>query len=335
MVGREGGGLVNISVDSGVITPVTDVDTASGELGHTMPEPLPDTDAVLFTVWSGQPDTTRIAVQGGDTDTHRMLMAGSTPRYVPTGHIVFVGPDGDLWGVRFDIDDLRLVGDPAKIRELSAPAFDVSAATLIVPPPFLSDAPRLVWVDRTGDVSPAVDAPQRYKFPRWSPDGRRVAFFYGRGVPANSELRLAAVDGSGETELMLAVAGISTPQSWTPDGETLTFIHGERPGEWDIGAVRLGEAPFDVLVSQYSTGNHDLSPDGRWLLYTSNETGRLEMYMGPFSNPDAKVPVLNFDVSPDGERFLMVQSSEATSPSGDFRVVLNWQSELERLLPSQ
>jgi hypothetical protein len=44
---------------------------------------------------------------------------------------------------------------------------------------------------------------------------------------------------------------------------------------------------------------------------------------------------LNFDVSPDGRRFLMVQSPEATSPSGDFRVVLNWMSELERLLPSQ
>ena len=157
--------------------------------------------------------------------------------------------------------------------------------------------------------------------------------------------------------------------------------------------VRLGEAPFDVLISQYSTGNHDLSPDGQWLFYTSNETGRLEMYVGPFSNPDAKVAVstdgsnqglwspggdelffrsldgrrmtvvsveteptlsigpprllfegnlepgdfggLNFDVSPDGERFLMVQSPEATTPSGDFRVVLNWTSELERMLPTQ
>jgi hypothetical protein len=44
---------------------------------------------------------------------------------------------------------------------------------------------------------------------------------------------------------------------------------------------------------------------------------------------------LNFDVSPDGERFLMVQSPEATTPSGDFRVVLNWTSELERMLPTQ
>jgi hypothetical protein len=44
---------------------------------------------------------------------------------------------------------------------------------------------------------------------------------------------------------------------------------------------------------------------------------------------------LNFDVSPDGERFLMVHSPEATTPSGDFRVVLNWTSELERMLPTQ
>ena len=175
------------------MTPVTDVDTASGELGHRMPEPLPDADAVLFVVWSGRPDTARIAVQRRDADTHRVLMAGSMPRYVPTGHIVFVGADGDLWGVRFDIDDLTLVGDPAKIRELSVPAFDVSAATLIVPPPFLTDVPWLVWVDRTGEVSPAVDAPQRYKYPSLSPDGQRFLMLKRPGPTEADPARINVV----------------------------------------------------------------------------------------------------------------------------------------------
>ncbi|MEO2195881.1 MAG: hypothetical protein ABGY72_07295 [bacterium] len=51
----------------------------------------------LFVVWSRRQDTARIAVQRRGTNGHRVLMAGSISRYVPTGHIVFVGPDGDLW----------------------------------------------------------------------------------------------------------------------------------------------------------------------------------------------------------------------------------------------
>ena len=83
-----------------------------------------------------------------------------------------------------------------------------------------------------------------------------------------------------------------------------------------------------------------LSPDGKWVLYTSTESARPEVYLAPFPGPGGKLqisaahalfplPGQDYDVSPDGQRFLVtVPGGEALSET--IRVVQNWTAGLKR-----
>ncbi len=240
----------------------------------------------------------------------------------------------------------------------------------------------------------------------WTPDGKRIAFESTKEGPLNIFWQLA--DGSGGLERLNTSEYVNAPMSWSPDGQLLAFIEVNPTTQRDIWVLRMGDpspgsgqipsaasgqgrkaqpflrTPFDETLPRFS-------PDGHWLAYISDESGRYEIYVQPYPGPGGKwqisteggtepvwnpngrelfyrsgdkmmavdiatqpgfaagtprmlfegpyepapVPIDNYDVSPDGQRFLMIKPSEqAQAAPTQINVVLNWFEELKRRVPT-
>ncbi len=126
-------------------------------------------------------------------------------------------------------------------------------------------------------------------FPVWSPDDSRIVFASNRRVMA--DLYQRATSGSGADELLLdSKTSFRWPTDWSPDGQ-IAFQSRDTKAKTavDVGfvsgpdrkAVTLLGTPFDERSPEFS-------PDGRWLAYASNESGRFEIYVQPFPGPGQK-----------------------------------------------
>ena len=117
--------------------------------------------------------------------------------------------------------------------------------------------------------------------PVWAPDGRHLAFSaVGDGV---ENVYWQAPDGSAPAEPLTHESTIANPQSFSPDGALLVFLQPANP-PYDLGVVTLkGPRRSELILHEpYSEANGAVSPDGRWLAYQSNESGRDEVYVRPF-----------------------------------------------------
>ena len=226
----------------------------------------------------------------------------------------------------------------------------------------------------------------------WSADGRDILF--ASTIAGDAKLYSMPADGSEEPQRITRTNLVEFPTSVSPHGD-LAFMATEGPGsKWDIWTARLGEPdsarPF--LETRFNEHEPTFSPDGRWIAYVSDETGRDELFVRSFPDSGAKWSVSsgagteplwspdgkklyyrtaeelmvvtvetrptfsvsrpravledsferwrgqpgfrNYDISPDGERFLVLESGEQTQYD-IIHVVLNWFEELERLVPTR
>jgi hypothetical protein len=81
------------------------------------------------------------------------------------------------------------------------------------------------------------------------------------------------------------------PGNWTKDGEALVLTRDVVGRGFDIGLVRRDGTEEPVLETGFDEHQPALSPDGRWMAYVSNETGRDEVYLRPFPGPGGRTPV--------------------------------------------
>jgi len=125
------------------------------------------------------------------------------------------------------------------------------------------------------------------EFPLWSRDGKSVVYGAARtsgGVVALYRTLLGAPQG-GE-ELLLATSQEKFPMDCSVDGRFLLFTSLDPKRGSDIWALPLeGGKPFEVVRTDYTEGLAQFSPDGRWIAYQSNRTGRTEIYVRPFPGP--------------------------------------------------
>ncbi len=227
--------------------------------------------------------------------------------------------------------------------------------------------------------------------PVWTPDGKRVAFQSDKEGPLN--IFWQPTDGSGGIERIATDEYTKVPRSFSPDGQLLTFMEVSPTTGRDIWVLRMGDhkaQPF--LRTQFNESVPAFSPDGHWLCYISDESGRVEVYVQPYPGPGGKYqvsteggtePVWNpngkelfyrsgdkmmaveistqpsfsagkpkmlfqgpylptpltfpsYDVSPDGQRFLMLKANERISSSSLTQIVVvqNWFEELKRRVPA-
>ena len=178
----------------------------------------------------------------------------------------------------------------------------------------------LVWVDRTGRIEP-LDLPARaYNYPRLSPEGNRIAvstqgdrniwmYDIGRGTtervtvdgrnmapswtPNGRRLTFGSsaggqenlvwqtADGNGAAERLTTSSFLHRAGSWSPDGRTLVFVEGDAQRGRDILILEAGKVrPF--LDTRFDEQYPEFSPDGHWIAYSSNESGRSEVYVKPY-----------------------------------------------------
>jgi serine/threonine protein kinase len=117
--------------------------------------------------------------------------------------------------------------------------------------------------------------------PVWTPDGKRIVYAYGLTICWK------AADGTGKDEtLSTATDRISLPATWSEGGKTLLFMDSSLTLQsgWDIGSLSMdgSYSRKALLHEKYREYQPRISPDGRWMAYTSNESGRNEVYVRPY-----------------------------------------------------
>ena len=234
--GTFAGGLFSVPGGGGEAEPVTSLDVEQGELGHLWPFTIGDRNAVLFAVrtsggpgFSGFAGSLEFELAALDLDTRevrRLGLAGGSPHYVSTGHLVCAVEDGALRAAPFDLASLEVTGAPVSlvegvlVKNTGAADFDVSRNGHLVYGTGSFDAitasRELIWTSRAGEVEIASAEPGPYRGIDLSPDGTRVAYGDGSDIWIEDLERgtsLKLTDGGGAYRVPM----------WTPDGERVAF----------------------------------------------------------------------------------------------------------------
>ncbi len=125
-------------------------------------------------------------------------------------------------------------------------------------------------------------------FPIWSRDGKRIYFQSNRTGDWDIYSQLA--DGSQPAEVLLRRADNQAPNSFSPDG-TLFFSEFHHTTGTDIWALSPDGKTTPIRVSPYNEGEAIASPDGRWIAYQSDESGRSEIYLQSYPSGEKRVPI--------------------------------------------
>ena len=329
-----------------------------------------------------------------------------------------------IWAVPFSIEELKVTGEPFLVASNGANASVSADGTLVFLSGGGSMVRQLVWVDREGNVLERIGQAQRYladpalspdqsriafaagnergssevwihdieretvtrltfdeknsKLPVWTPDGDRILFEQRKG----DAIAIVNVDGSGQVETLTPGAR----PSLSANGEFITFQLGADETLFDQWYARLDDVAEPTVIVQTAANERGgrISPDGGYIAYTSDESGRNEIYLKRFPSREGKWQVsvdggerprwsplenelfwiagqsgdlmaidfqaepelklgtprllfnwqpgwmlrfLEFDISADGQRFVLVAPAEGGERVDSINMVENWYAE--------
>ena len=149
---------------------------------------------------------------------------------------------------------------------------------------WLLDLSRQVLRRFTSDDAPDANAV-------WSPDGRRVAFTSSR--TGGGTMYVAAVSGDEPEDRLVDTPPAMQASDWSRDGRYLLFRSQSPTTRYDIWAVAPdeGKKAFPVVQTAFDERDAQFSPDGKWIAFESNESGRFEIYVQAFPGPGRKWPI--------------------------------------------
>ena len=264
-----------------------------------------------------------LRVLDGVLVAHRFDAESGTPEHEPLPLAQPVGTDDGTFHSAFSVSDTGILahrpGGGTKRQLVWVDASGAPLGTLGpvddgVPaaPELAPDGRRLALTrapEGTGDLwlidvarnvasrmtfDPGVDA-----YPVWSPDGESLVFTSGRG--GRMDLFEKASSGVTDERPFLETGQDKVPQDWSRDARFLLYTVQDPQGGADLWAVPLDAdqvaaensartpgQPFPVAQSGFDEGQAKFSPDGQWIAYVSNETGRQEVYIQPFPDLSRK-----------------------------------------------
>ncbi len=311
-----------------------------------LPQWLPDGGGILFTIGHGTSVRASIGLYSFQTNSYEVIVdKGYGARYLPTGHLLY-SSGTDLFVAPFDPAEDEKAGAPLQLgeRALVDPwgdvVFAVSPNGLFVYAPSQQDAAnRLIWIDRTGNVTPVTEMRRGFQFPRlspsgnkvaltvvegsrhaahvfdlqretltalvadretdlpiWTPDGTGVAFNLTDGGPWHLYLQQAG--GAGDLKQITTAEIFHLPNSWSPDGKTLTFMTKlsgglMNPGDIWMVDVTSQQGPQTLIGDLGMEMEARISPDGSHIVYDSDISGRREVWVRPFPGPGSAQQVSN------------------------------------------
>ena len=338
----------------------------------------------IQTGWSGQETG---AAQFAFSENGNLAYIGGSVFPASKHQVVWVGRDGKVEPTGIDPGNYiaaRLSSDGLKVL-LSARPSNIKSHDLV----------RGIATPQTLDG--------RSLMALWAPDGADFVFSSDRKGPGNLFWKRA--DSVTDAERLTTGVGYQWPSSWLPDGTKLAFVqvsppNRNSPRNHDIWLLSLDSSHSvePLIQTPQEETFPEFSPDGRWLAYTSQHSGRNEVWVQDYPELGTRVristdggtspawaknanelfyrqgrkmmavdftingktltpgmpvelfegryfrlnPVRDYDVSPDGQRFLMIQvepQEEQNAIRADYfgnkvNIVLNWFEELKRLVPA-
>uniref|UniRef100_Q01TY9 Serine/threonine protein kinase n=1 Tax=Solibacter usitatus (strain Ellin6076) TaxID=234267 RepID=Q01TY9_SOLUE len=149
--------------------------------------------------------------------------------------------------------------------------------------------------------------------PTWSPDGQSIIFASDRKGARDLYRKLAS--GTGPDEPLFQSGEDKSPEHWTPDGKFLLFNTGSL--KHDVWMLPLSDTrtPVAVLNGQFSSHESQVSPNGKWIAYVSNESGKSEVFVQNFPPAGGKWPIstaggMEPQWSRDGSELFYIQDSQ-------------------------
>jgi Tol biopolymer transport system component len=277
-------GLMQIPANGG--TPAAVTKPGRDERSHRWPDVLPGGKAVLFTVGMltspGNYDGSPIAAVDLATGREKVLVpAARMARFVPPDRLVFQR-DVKLYAVRFDPRTLTVLSAPVVVfegvgGEVSSGAGYFSAAddgTLsFAPATALVDASQIVLVSRTGVATPLPLPSRSYHYPRFSPDGKKIAFSAGSGPSASflgTDDDVWTYDLSSKGLNRLTFEGHDVHPVWSPDGKWIAYTSAGGPMMGVQRKASAGNGPPESVWKQSDPRIVNCwTPTGASLLVTS------------------------------------------------------------------
>jgi dipeptidyl aminopeptidase/acylaminoacyl peptidase len=151
---------------------------------------------------------------------------------------------------------------------------------------------RKIWVHdlARGTLTPLTSEARNARA-IWTPDGTRVT--YGSATGGNENIFWRPADGSGQPERLTMSDYLHIAASWSPDGQELLFIDSPPETGYDLWVLPLSgdRRPRAIIQTRFAEAYPDFSPDGRWLAYASDESGRSEVYVQPYPGPGPRQQV--------------------------------------------
>ena len=190
-----------------------------------------------------------------------------------------------------------------------------------------------IWIlDLERDVPTRLTFQEGYDgCPLWSPDGQTIAFQSDRGDGPEA-VYVKSADGSGEAEQIGESDRPLTPWSWSSDGSRITLMIQNPDTGLDIGLLNVEDGTIEPFLStQFIEYGPVFSPDGKWIAYGNNESGRWEAYVRPADGSRGKWQVSSGGAtyptwSADGKEIFLageeglIQVVDVDASGGSFRV---------------
>jgi serine/threonine-protein kinase len=313
IMGLGAGGIASVPASGGTIAPL--IPTKDGDLWGS-PQLLPGSDWILFVrnAVNASVGQAEAVVQSRSSGERRVVVTGvREARYLASGHLVF-GRGNALFAQPFDVRRLTLIGSPVPILDSVGNAGTANPATyyavsttgtLFYAPGTSGEASttKLVAVARDGARTVLTDVPGMAWFPRFSPDGKRLAYGLSVGAALGdpSDLWVLDIERGARTRVTFTGNNRFYP-IWTRDSTRLTHADGTGQTNQLLSTAADGSGVNDTLIG---TGPRvfpsSWSPDGRVVaLYINGPTKTRDVAMLSMTG-DQRQPV-PFVATPFEER---------------------------------